>query len=251
MIPAMDPPKMVRDAAPLVARLEKATGRKVILSVPQDYATVVKAIIEGRVDVAHLGGFTFIQANQRAGVIPVVQRAQDREFHSIFITSRDDVRSLADLKGKKFAFGDVNSTSGHLMPAYFMRLAGVDPAVVDRAIFTAGHEATALAVAEARADAGALDETVWERLTKDGKIDTSKVRVFWTTPAFVDDVWVVRKDLDLALTRSIAEVFLELDSSRAEDRAVLELFSARRYVPVDASAYARLRDAARREGFLK
>lgn len=251
MIPAADPPRMLRDAAPLVARLERATGRKVILSIPQDYAAVVKAIVEGQVDVAHLGGVTFIQANQRAGVIPVVQRARDREFHSIFITARDDVRSLADLKGKKFAFGDVNSTSGHLMPAYFMRLGGVDPAVVDRAIFTGGHEATALAVSEARADAGALDETVWERLTKDGKIDTNKVRAFWTTPAFVDDVWVVRKDLDLALTRSIAEVFLELDTSRAEDRAILELLSARRYVPVDALAYARLRDAARREGLLK
>ena len=252
MVPTTDPSRMLRDAEPLVARLEKATGQKVSLTIPRNYAAVVEALVQGQVDLAHLGGFTFVQANRRAGAIPVVQRENDREFHSKFITTRDDVRRLTDLKGKRFAFGDVNSTSGHLMPAYYMRLEGVAPVVIDHAIFTGGHDATALAVAEGRVDAGALDEGVWERLVRDGKVDSKKVRVFWTTPPFCDEVWVVRKSLDLALTRKLAEAFLSLDPEKAEDRPILDVLSAKsRYVAVDASAYARLRDAARREGLLE
>ena len=252
MIPTTDPSRMLRDAEPLVARLERATGRKVALTIPQNYAAVVEALVQGQVDVAHLGGFTFVQASKRAGAVPLVQRDRDREFHSKFITARDDVRGLADLKGKRFAFGDVNSTSGHLMPAYFMRKEGVDPAVVDQAIYTGGHDATALAVSERRVDAGALDEAVWERLTKDGKIDPSKVRVFWTTPPFYDYLWVARRDLDPAVARKVAEAFLALDPARPEDRPILELLSAEgRYVAVDAAAYGPLRDAAVREGLLR
>ncbi len=252
MIPTTDPSKMLRDAEPLVARLEKATGRKVTLTIPQNYAAVVEALVQGQVEVAHLGGFTFVQASKRAGAIPLVQRDRDREFHSKFITARDDVRTLADLKGKRFAFGDVNSTSGHLMPAYFMRKEGVDPAVVDGAIYTGGHDATALAVAERRVDAGALDEAVWERLTKEGKVDPTKVRVFWTTPPFLDYVWATRKDLDPGVAKKVAEAFLALDPAKPEDRPILELLSAKgRYVPVDAAAYGPLREAAVREGLLK
>ena len=252
MIPTTDPSQMLRDAQPLVARLEKVTGRKVSLTIPQNYGAVVEALAQGQVDVAHLGGFTYVQACKRADAVPLVQRERDRQFHSKFITARDDVRTLADLRGKRFAFGDVNSTSGHLMPAYFMRKEGVDPAVVDQAIYTGGHDATALAVAEHRVDAGALDEVVWERLTSQGKIDPAKVRVFWTTPPFADYVWVARKDLDPAVAKKVADAFLALDATRPDDRAVLELLSAEgRYVPVDSHEYTALRKAAEREGLLK
>src|SRR5262249_26554071 len=161
-------------------------------------------MVQGQLDVAHFGGFTFVQANKRAGAIPLVQRERDRAFHSKLITARDDVKTLADLKGKRFAFGDVNSTSGHLMPAYFMRKEGVDAAGLGGAIYSGAHDATALAVAEKRVDAGALDESVWDRLVKEGKIDATKVRAFWTTPAFVDYVWAARKDLEPGLQKKVA-----------------------------------------------
>lgn len=252
MIPTTDPSKMLRDAEPLVTRLEKATGRKIKLTIPQNYAAVVEALVQGQLDLAHFGGFTFVQANKRAGAVPLVQRERDRAFHSKLITARDEVKTLADLKGKRFAFGDVNSTSGHLMPAYFMRKEGVDPAVLDGAIYTGGHDATALAVAEKKVDAGALDEAVWDRLVKEGKVDPAKVHVLWTTPAFVDYVWAARKDLEPAIQKKLAEAFLTLDPANVEDKKVLDLLSANtKYVAVDVAAYAPLRDAAIREGLLK
>ena len=252
MIPTTDPSRMLRESEPLVAWLEKATGRKVSLTIPQNYAAVVEALVQGQVDLAHFGGFTFVQASKRAGAVPLVQRDRDREFHSKFITARDDIRSLADLKGKRFAFGDVNSTSGHLMPAFFMRKEGVDPSVVDQAIYTGAHDATALAVAERRVDAGALDEAVWDRLTRDGKVDPTKVHVFWTTPPFVDYVWAVRKDLDPVVAKRIADAFLSLDPGNPTDQPILDILSAKgRYVRVDAASYEPLREAAVREGLLR
>jgi phosphonate transport system substrate-binding protein len=156
MIPSTDPGKIVRESQPLVKYLQRKTASRVELVVPTNYAAVVEAIANDRVDIAYLGGFTFVQASQRTGVRPIVQRERDQNFHSVFITQPDSgINSLADLKGHSFAFGDVNSTSGHLMPAYYMRWAGIDPGALAKTLYTGGHDATALAVANAKVDAGA------------------------------------------------------------------------------------------------
>jgi phosphonate transport system substrate-binding protein len=119
MIPTTDPGKIVRESQPFVKYLEKEIGSRVELIVPTNYAAVVEAIANDRVDIAYLGGFTFVQASQRAAVLPLVQRKRDQNFHSVFITQpRSGINTLADLKGNSFTFGDVNSTSGHLIPAY-------------------------------------------------------------------------------------------------------------------------------------
>src|SRR6185295_3571313 len=115
-----------------------------------------------KVDIAFFGGFTYVQASKRFAAQPLVQRERDQAFHSKFITQADSpINGLGDLAGKSFAFGDVNSTSGHLMPEYFMREAGVEPRVISGAIYTGGHDATALAVANGKVDAGAPDEAVY------------------------------------------------------------------------------------------
>src|SRR5262249_333093 len=148
VIPTTDPAKMIRDSQPVVEYLERETGKHIELTVPTNYAAVVEAITSDQVDIAYLGGFTYVQASSRAGVIPLVQRERHQAFHSVFITQKDSgINGLADLKGHGFAFGDVNSTSGHLMPEYYMRQANVDQAVIANAIYTGGHDATALAVA--------------------------------------------------------------------------------------------------------
>jgi len=148
MIPTTDPGKVVRESQPLVSYLEKETGAKIELTVPTNYAAAVEAIASDQVDIAYLGGFTYVQASKRAGVVPLVQRDRDQNFHSLFIAQVDsNISNLSDLKGHTFAFGDVNSTSGHLMPEYFMRESKVDPDVIARAIYSGGHDATALAVA--------------------------------------------------------------------------------------------------------
>lgn len=252
MIPTNDPGKMLRDSDPLVAYLEKETGAKVQMTIPTNYAAVVEAIANDQVDIAYLGGFTYVQASRRAGVIPLVQRDQDQNFHSLFITHPDSgIKALNDLKGHSFAFGDVNSTSGHLMPEYFMRQANVDAEVIARAVYTGGHDATALAVTNRKVDAGALDETVYQKMVKDGKLDPGKATVFYTTPPYFDYVWAARKGLDAKLAETFASAFLKLGADNAEDKPILEFLRATRYVRANDSDYEKLRQAARDAGLLR
>jgi phosphonate transport system substrate-binding protein len=252
MIPTTDPSKLLRDSEPLVQRLEQKTGAKVELTVPTNYAAVVEAIANDQVDIAYLGGFTYVQASKRAGVVPLVQRDRDQAFHSLFVTQPDSgIASLADLGGKKFAFGDVNSTSGHLMPEYFMREANVDPNVIAGALYTGGHDATALAVQNKKVDAGAMDETVFAKMTAEGKLDASKVKVFYTSPPFVDYVWAARKGLDSKIAQAFSDAFLSLDASNADDKKMLDALQATKYVKADDASYGRLREAATKAGLLK
>jgi phosphonate transport system substrate-binding protein len=252
MIPTTEPGKLAREAEPLVAYLEARTGAKVELTVPLNYAAVVEAFGADKVDVAFFGGFTYVQAHKRFGAVPLVQRERDQAFHSLFITQvGSPIASLAELAGHSFAFGDVNSTSGHLMPEYFLRQAAVDPDVIARAIYTGGHDATALAVANGKADAGALDEAVFQKLTKDSKLDAAKLQVFHTTPAFFDYVWCARKALDPALAAAFSQAMLALDAADPTQRQVLELLQATRYVTADDASYAPLRDAATAAGLLR
>ncbi len=252
MIPTNDPGKMLRDSDPLVSYLERKTGAKVRMTIPTNYAAVVEAIANDQVDIAYFGGFTYVQAVRRAGVIPLVQRDQDQNFHSLFITQSDSgIRSLADLKGHSFAFGDVNSTSGHLMPEYFMRQATVDADVINKAVYTGGHDATALAVANKKVDAGALDETVYQKMVKDGKLDPAKATVLYTTPPYFDYVWAARKGLEPRLTESFASAFLKLDANNPEHKPILEFLRATKYVRANDGDYDKLRQAARDAGLLK
>jgi phosphonate transport system substrate-binding protein len=252
MIPSTDPAKIARENQPLVSYLEKETDSRIELVVPTNYAAVVEAIANDRVDIAYFGGFTFVQASQRAGVQPLVQRERDQNFHSVFITQpKSGINALADLKGHSFAFGDVNSTSGHLMPAYYMREAGIDPGALAKTLYTGGHDATALAVANGKVDAGAMDELVLGNMTKSGKIADNQVKVFYTTPAFFDYVWAARKGLDPKLRDAFAAAFLKLDASNAENKALLDLLNATKYLRAEGANYDKLRQAARAEGLLQ
>ncbi|NJM40226.1 MAG: phosphate/phosphite/phosphonate ABC transporter substrate-binding protein [Anaerolineae bacterium] len=211
-----------------------------------------KALVAGKVDVAYLGGFTYVQARKRAGVEPLVQRERDQQFHSVFVTAADSpIQGLADLAGRSFAFGDVNSTSGHLMPEFFMRQAKVDPEVIAKALYTGGHDATLLAVANKKVDAGAMDEAVFQKMTNDGKVDPASVRVFWTTPPFFDYVWAARRDLAPELRGKIAAMFLALDPQSRADKAILDLLSASKMLPASDASYDRLRQAATDAGLLR
>lgn len=252
MIPSTDPGKIVRESQPLIDYLQRKTGATIEFTVPTSYAAVVEAITSDKVDIAYLGGFTYVQASSRAGVKPLVQRLQDKNFHSRFITQPDSsIQSLADLKGHTFAFGDVNSTSGHLMPSYYMRHEHVDPAVIDKATFTGGHDATALAVANKKVDAGAMDELVLDKMLKTGKVSTSQIRVFYTTPPFFDYVWAARKGLDPQLAEKFSQALLKLDAANPADKQILDLLNAQKYGVANESDYSKLRQAAKDDGLLK
>ena len=252
-IPDEAPTELLRKFKPLGAYLEQQLGMKVEFTPVADYPAVVEALASDRLDLAWLGGFTFVQTRLKTGnAIPLVQREQDAQFTSKFITANPDVASLADLKGKTFAFGSVSSTSGSLMPRYFLLQDGIKPEdYFSRIGYSGAHDATAAWVQAGKVDGGVLNASVWDKLVATGKDDTNKVKVFATTPTYFDYNWTVRGNLDAALVEKIKASFLALDPANPEHKAILDLQAASRFIETAPENYQGIEDAARAADLLK
>jgi phosphonate transport system substrate-binding protein len=235
---------------PLKDYLAAALGQPVELIIPTNYNATVEGLGNGSLDFAYLGGLTYLKAHEQYGVTPLVQRQSDQQFHSLFITqASSSIKSLADLKGKTFAFGDIVSTSGHLMPFLAMTNAGIKVDTDLKFRYSGSHAATAKAVEAAAVDAGALDETVFRQMTSSGDVNPAKVRVFFTTPPFVDYVWVARKDVNSALTERFAKAFLSLQQPK--DAQILDILRGSQFIRANDQEYASLRVIAIQLGMLQ
>ncbi|WP_230124165.1 putative selenate ABC transporter substrate-binding protein, partial [Pseudomonas sp. Bi70] len=252
-IPDEAPTELLRKFKPLGAYLEQQLGMKVEFVPVADYPAVVEALATDRLDMAWLGGFTFVQVNLKTGnAMPLVQREQDAAFTSTFISADPQIKSLKDLKGKTFAFGSISSTSGSLMPRYFMLQDGIKPeSYFSRVAYSGAHDATAAWVQAGKVDAGVLNSSVWDKLVKSGKVDTSKVKVFATTPTYFDYNWTVRGTLDPALAEKIKQAFLALDPANPEHKAILDLQAASRFIETKPENYKGIEEAARAADLLK
>jgi phosphonate transport system substrate-binding protein len=253
-IPDEAPTELQRKFKPLGDYLARQTGLKVEFTPVTDYAASVEGLINRKIDMVWFGGFTFVQANVRSKgqVTPLVQRAEDEKFRSVFITTQPGITKLEDLKGKTLAFGSESSTSGHLMPRSFLLAAKINPDTdLKRIAFSGAHDATVAAVAGGKVDAGALNISVWEKLIEGKKVDPKQVRVFYTTPGYFDYNWSVRSDMDPALKKKIVDAFLALDESTPQGKEILELQRATRFVPTKTANYGAIEAAARNAGLLK
>ncbi|PNA00394.1 MULTISPECIES: putative selenate ABC transporter substrate-binding protein [unclassified Pseudomonas] len=253
-IPDEAPTELLRKFKPLGEYLEQQLGMKVQFVPVADYPAVVESLASDRLDLAWLGGFTFVQVHLKdPKATPLVQREQDAKFTSKFITANPDVKSLKDLKGKTFAFGSISSTSGSLMPRYFMlKNDNIKPEeYFSRVAYSGAHDATAAWVQAGKADAGVLNASVWDKLVAAGKVDTDKVRVFATTPEYFDYNWTVRGNMDPALKEKIKQAFLALDPTKPADKAILDLQAASRFIETKPENYKGIEEAARKAELLK
>jgi len=253
-IPDEAPTELQRKFAPLGKYLEKETGMKVEFVPVTDYAAVVESLATGKIDMAWLGGFTYVQSKIRTNgtTIPIVQRQEDATFTSKFITSNSAIKSLADLKGHTFAFGAPSSTSGHLMPRHFLLQAGINPEKDFKTVaYSGAHDATAAFVQAGKADAGVLNTSVWDKLVEQHKVDPTKVRVFAVTPPYYDYNWTVRGGLDPAVRKKLTEAFLRLDPANPEQREIMALQRTVKYIPTRPENYAGIEAAARSAGLIQ
>src|ERR1700674_5158143 len=253
-IPDEAPTELQRKFTPLGKYLESQIGMKVEFTPVTDYAATVEGLAAKKLDMVWYGGFTFVQAYMRTNktAIPLVQRAEDEAFRSVFITKvGSGINTLADLKGKNFVFGSVSSTSGHLMPRYFLLQNGVNPDKDMRIAFSGAHDATVFQVAGGKVDAGALNILVWTKMVEEKKVDPSHLKFFYPTPPYYDYNWTVRGDLDAALVSKLREAFLALNPNNPEHREILVLQRTSKYVPTRPENYKDIEDAARSAGLLK
>ena len=253
-IPDEAPTELQRKFKPLGEYLSQATGMKVVFTPVSDYAAVVESLATKKLDLAWLGGFTYVQAKIRTNgtAIPIVQRAEDAVFTSKFVTADPAIKTLADLKGKTFAFGAPSSTSGSLMPRFFLQQDGLNPEKDFKTVaYSGAHDATVAFVAAGKADAGVLNTSVWDKLVESKKVDTSKVRVFATTPTYFDYNWTVRGDLDPAVVKKLKDAFLALDPAKPEHKAIMDLQRASKFVATESKNYDGIEAAAKSAGLLK
>jgi phosphonate transport system substrate-binding protein len=253
-IPDENPQEMLRIYTPFAEYLTKEIGIPVKFTPVVDYAATVEALAANRLEMVWYGGLTSVQAARRAkGSRRIIMRKEDAEFKSHFITRTDArIKSLKDLKGKTFSFGSVSSTSGHLMPRYYLVKNGIDPEKdFSKFSFSGAHDATAAWVESGRVDAGALNFLVWDKLIETKKVDSSKVSIFWTTPAYVDYVWTVRAGVDQATVDKIFKAFLKLDYSNPEHKKLLDLHRTKGYIPAKDEDWKNIEEAAVAAGLLK
>jgi phosphonate transport system substrate-binding protein len=254
-IPDENPNELLRIYAPFAEYLSKELKMKVQFTPVVDYAATVEGLAAKKLDLVWYGGFTSVQVVRRTNGTAkrLVLRQEDAEFKSVFIARPGSgINSLADLKGKTFAFGSVSSTSGHLMPRFFVLKAQLNPEKDFRQVaYSGAHDATALWVESGKVDAGALNFLVWQKLVETKKVDLSKVNVFWTTPPYVDYVWTARGELDKGLQERITAAFLKLDYQNPEHKRLLDLHRTKKYIRANDEDWKGTEEAAIAAGLLK
>jgi phosphonate transport system substrate-binding protein len=253
-IPEEAATEQVRKFTPIANYLSKRLGMKVEFTPVSDYPAAVEALVNRKVDLVWLGGFTHVQAQIRSGgrIVPLAQREEDTRFQSVFIAKTDSgIRTLADLKGRQISFGSQSSTSGHLMPRHFLLQAGLTPEKDFRRVaYSGAHDATIASVVSGKVDAAALDITVWRKFANENRVDTRAVNVFHTTPTFFNYNWSMHADAPADLRERVKQALLDLDPATPEGKEILQLNRATRYIPTAPENYKGLEAAGRSAGLI-
>lgn len=231
--------------------LGRVMGQPVETFVATDYAGVVEAMASDKLDVAYFGGLTYVQAEARADVYPIVTEI-DREtntskYNSAIIVRADSpYQRIEDLKGKKFAFGDISSTSGSLYPRYMLDKAGFgDFSNPNIYVYSGGHDATLAAVINGSVEGGGIEKRIMDRAFEAGTQPRDQIRIIQET-LVQGYPWVVRAKLDRALVDRITDAFLKID-----DPELLRLMRAVKYTRVTKDDYNEARTEATRLGLLR
>ena len=260
-IPDQDPEKLQRLYGKLADYLSKEVGVPVVYKPVTDYTAAVTAFKVGDLDLVWFGGLTGVQARlQVPGAEAIAQRDIDSDFHSVFIVNKKtglkpitNEKELEELKGRTFTFGSETSTSGRLMPQYFLEQAGVKPEDFKGQVgFSKNHDATLKLVEAGTYDAGVLNEQVWKKRVEAGEVDLNKVEVIWRTPAYYDYHWVinpqVKERYGSDFAQKVQAALLKLDPKVPEHKEILDLFGAGKFIPTQNSNYQQIETVGKQIG---
>jgi phosphonate transport system substrate-binding protein len=263
-IPDQDPEKLQRLYGKLSAYLEQELGVPVEYKPVTDYAAAVTAFKVGDLDLVWFGGLTGVQARlQVPGAEAIAQRDIDANFHSVFIANKkagiqpfNDISGLQSLKGRTITFGSESSTSGRLMPQYFLQQAGVKlEDFQGQPGFSQSHDATIKLVEAGTYEVGALNEQVWKSRVDAGEVDLNQVEVLWRTPAYFDYHWVlnpaVTERYGADFGEKVQAALLKLDPNVPEQKEILELFGASKFIATENANYTQIEQIGRQIGKIK
>jgi phosphonate transport system substrate-binding protein len=264
-IPDQNPEKLNR-LYPLVAKvLSRQLGVPVRYVPMVDYAAAVSAFRTGDLDLVWFGGLTGVQARlQKPGAQVLAQRDIDASFRSVFIANPSSglrpfvpIKGLTALKGKRFTFGSESSTSGRLMPQWFLAQAGVQPSDFAGGApgFSGSHDATIALVQSGAYEAGVVNEQVWRSNLRSGKANRNKVFVLWKTPGYPDYHWLAQPNLDRrfgpGFSAKIRKAIISWRQNDPDQKTILELFGAQQFTTARPEDYKRIEAVGRQIGLIR
>jgi phosphonate transport system substrate-binding protein len=259
-IPDQDPAKLATINTTTATYLAGALGVKVEYVPVTDYAASVSLFRTGDLDLVFFGGLTGVQARiQTPGAVLIAQRDIDDAFQSVFVTNTGsgiapvtDVKQLSSLKGKRFTFGSESSTSGRLMPEYFLDQAGISSGkdFAGQAGYSGSHDKTIDLVTAGTYDAGALNLQVWKTRKANGTIDASKVTEMFVTPAYHDYHWIAgpktNERFGAGFTDKLRGAMLALDHANPEHTKLLDNYGAKKFLATNAGNYTEIESIGRK-----
>ena len=264
-IPDQNPEKLNRLYGLVADELSQQLGVKVTYVPVTDYAAAVSAFRTGSLDLVWFGGLTGVQASlQKPGAQMLAQRDIDAQFYTVFIANArsgikpiQNQKGLVALKGKRFTFGSESSTSGRLMPQYFLGQAGVK--LTDFAGgapgFSGSHDATIALVQSGTYDAGAVNEQVWKSNLRSGKANRTKVVQIWRTPSYPDYLWLGQPNLDQrfgkGFSAKLRQSIISWRSTDPEQKQILGLFGAQQFTTVKPGEYKVIEQVGRQLGKIR
>src|SRR3990170_7669828 len=252
-VPAEDAQQVMQNAQPIVDILQKQLGMEIQPFVAADYTGVVEALRVNKLDIAFLTPASYVLAKNEANVKVVLksERKGIPSYYAAIITRADSgIKTLDDLRGKTFAFGDSMSTSANVFPRKMFHDRGIDP-VRDfkQILYSGGHDATVLAVLNGKVDAGATyanspdsDDTAWMRYLKNPE-DVKKIRAIAFSEPIPADNLVINGNLDESTARRVEEIFLELSRDPAGQKMLRDLYQIDGFVPASDKDYDSVRQA--------
>jgi phosphonate transport system substrate-binding protein len=256
-IPDQDETKLQERFQKVADYLSKELGIDVRYVPVKSYAAAVSSFRNDQVQLAWFGGLSGVRARLLVdGSEAIAQGIEDVSFKTYFIAHSSTGLKPADslpeaLRGKTFTFGSKGSTSGRLMPEYYLRQTfGQAPEkVFSRVGFSGNHSRTIALVQSGAYQLGAVNFQVWESELASGKIDTDAVQVIWETPAYPDYQWTIRGDVDkrfgVGFKDSVRKVLLAM-----KDPELLASFPRKGFIPASNADYQPILEVGKQIGLL-
>ena len=223
----------------------------------KSYPAAITAFRNDQVQLAWFGGLSGVQARALVEGSEAIAQGYEDQFFKTYIIANTSTEIEAsdelpeDIKGKTFTFGSKGSTSGRLMPEFFIREAfNASPdELFSRVGFSGDHSRTIAQVQSGVYQVGAVNYSVWDTEVEEGKIDTDKVKVIWTTPTYPDYQWTIRGDVDARYGEGFKEkVRTALLNMKDED--LLASFPRKSFVPASNDDYAPIERTGKAIGLL-
>ncbi|MFV9616143.1 MAG: putative selenate ABC transporter substrate-binding protein, partial [Gammaproteobacteria bacterium] len=223
----------------------------------KSYAAAISAFRNNQVQLAWFGGLSGVKARDLVrGSEALAQGVEDKQFETYFIANKATGLQLSEtfpdgIRGKVFTFGSKGSTSGRLMPEYYVRqhFKSSPKDVFSRVGFSGDHSRTIALVQTGAYEVGAVNYKVWQSEKQQGKIDSDKVSVIWKTPAYPDYQWSVRGDVDDTWGKGFKEKIRQALLTMNEPD-LLAAFPRSGFIPASNEDYAPIKKVAKEIGLI-